>query len=460
MSIIAGFLPLKAQLALIPYEDGVYKIYSPEHLNYLSIATQNGETTEGKTFYLMNDIDMANINNYIPIIFSSGNFNGNNHKIANLTIISDEFFSSCGVFATINNSTIENIIVENGNFAGITKHVGGLVGYANNSIIKNSHTKNGYCEFPKAQPFGGIMGGLIAYAQKCTIINCSSSSTLMTYAEGFNDISGLIGKSFQCKVFESYSKGDIFSYSNAYPEENGTSICGFLYSQRPSYIKNCYSHVNIVSYHQNAPIAGFAILTVGDTIINCYAMPRVFEIYNNQNSVGLFCRNSKSSFINNCFYTSEISGYDGDPSYTIPLLFNKSEAEMNSPVMVSFPGALGSSLNFDLDNPVWVQDLSPFQNNGLPMLRWQQDVNVEENKIENRINVYPNPTTGELRVESGELRVENVEVFDIYGRKHEGTKARKDESTKEINISGLPAGIYFIKISTENGIFVEKIIKN
>ena len=76
------------------------------------------------------------------------------------------------------------------------------------------------------------------------------------------------------------------------------------------------------------------------------------------------------------------------------------------------------------------------------------------------VKIYPNPTTGELRVESGELRVENVEVFDIYGRKHEGTKARKDESTKEINISGLPAGIYFIKISTENGIFVEKIIKN
>jgi hypothetical protein len=53
-----------------------------------------------------------------------------------------------------------------------------------------------------------------------------------------------------------------------------------------------------------------------------------------------------------------------------------------------------------------------------------------------------------------------VEVFDIYGRKHESTKGRRGESTKEINIAHLPAGIYFIKVYTENGVFVEKVIKN
>ena len=33
------------------------------------------------------------------------------------------------------------------------------------------------------------------------------------------------------------------------------------------------------------------------------------------------------------------------------------------------------------------------------------------------IKVYPNPTTGELRIDNGQLTIENVEVFDIYGRK-------------------------------------------
>jgi len=32
------------------------------------------------------------------------------------------------------------------------------------------------------------------------------------------------------------------------------------------------------------------------------------------------------------------------------------------------------------------------------------------------INVIPNPTTGELEIENGELKIKKVEIFDIYGR--------------------------------------------
>ena len=35
----------------------------------------------------------------------------------------------------------------------------------------------------------------------------------------------------------------------------------------------------------------------------------------------------------------------------------------------------------------------------------------------NEIAIYPNPTTGELRITSYELRVNNIELFDVYGRK-------------------------------------------
>ena len=92
--------------------------------------------------------------------------------------------------------------------------------------------------------------------------------------------------------------------------------------------------------------------------------------------------------------------------------------------------------------------------------------NHVEEKIElgikefgNNITVYPNPTTGELTIENGEWRIENVEVFDVYGRKLVEQKA---ESRKQnvINISELHAGIFFIKITTEKGIITKKIIKN
>ena len=76
------------------------------------------------------------------------------------------------------------------------------------------------------------------------------------------------------------------------------------------------------------------------------------------------------------------------------------------------------------------------------------------------VRVYPNPTTGKLTIDNGQLTINNVEVFDVYGRKHECTNARKHEGEVLIDILHLSAGIYFIKISTEAGIITKKIIKN
>jgi len=75
----------------------------------------------------------------------------------------------------------------------------------------------------------------------------------------------------------------------------------------------------------------------------------------------------------------------------------------------------------------------------------------------NSVVVYPNPTRGELRVESGELRVERVEVLDVFGKK---LSTLNSQLSTKMDISHLPAGIYFLRIQTGEGTFVQKVVKN
>jgi hypothetical protein len=79
---------------------------------------------------------------------------------------------------------------------------------------------------------------------------------------------------------------------------------------------------------------------------------------------------------------------------------------------------------------------------------------LKEIQQQTNIKIYPNPTTGQLKVKSQKSKVESIELFDIYGRKL--SQFTIHDSPVEIDISHLPAGIYFLKIDGKT----VKIIKN
>ena len=82
-----------------------------------------------------------------------------------------------------------------------------------------------------------------------------------------------------------------------------------------------------------------------------------------------------------------------------------------------------------------------------------------------KITLVPNPTTGELRITNYELGITDVEIFDIYGKQHQvspelNSGLKSQISSHLINIAHLPTGLYFVKITTKDGVVVEKVIKN
>jgi putative transposon-encoded protein len=74
------------------------------------------------------------------------------------------------------------------------------------------------------------------------------------------------------------------------------------------------------------------------------------------------------------------------------------------------------------------------------------------------VKIYPNPTTGQLKIENGELKIENIAIYDMMGQTVSYLMSHISHPIS-IDISNLPSGIYFIRIRTEAGIVTKKIVK-
>lgn len=84
-------------------------------------------------------------------------------------------------------------------------------------------------------------------------------------------------------------------------------------------------------------------------------------------------------------------------------------------------------------------------------------INVDE-ILSDEINIYPNPTKGQLIIQNEKFRIYNIEVFDIYGKEGGSQKTEAGIQKTEIDLSTKAKGIYIIKVQTDKGIFLDKII--
>ena len=71
--------------------------------------------------------------------------------------------------------------------------------------------------------------------------------------------------------------------------------------------------------------------------------------------------------------------------------------------------------------------------------------------------IWPNPTTGQFRIENSELRIETVEVYDVYGKLIKTVKVEDHQVV--MDLSGNAAGVYFARIYTDKGMVTKQIVK-
>ena len=85
--------------------------------------------------------------------------------------------------------------------------------------------------------------------------------------------------------------------------------------------------------------------------------------------------------------------------------------------------------------------------------------NVGITELASAINIYPNPASDIIFVETG-LNVEEISIYTITGVMVGQQTTDNGQQLSYIDVANLNAGVYFIKVKTEDGELVKRFIKN
>ncbi len=73
------------------------------------------------------------------------------------------------------------------------------------------------------------------------------------------------------------------------------------------------------------------------------------------------------------------------------------------------------------------------------------------------LSVYPNPTTGLVRIKNEELRMKNLEVYDAYGKLL--NEMIVNDRTVNVDLGDYAKGVYFVRVTTEKGVVTKRVVK-
>ncbi len=86
---------------------------------------------------------------------------------------------------------------------------------------------------------------------------------------------------------------------------------------------------------------------------------------------------------------------------------------------------------------------------------------IEENKF-GTVSIYPNPTLGLFNITVGNANFTqmSINVYDIQGKEvfHTFEKNSSSDFNKQIHLEGLTKGIYYIKLNSDKGVNIQKLI--
>ena len=239
---------------MMPQVDGVYQLSTTKQIQLFSITVNNG-LSDAKAV-LTNDIDMSEVEGYIPIGTSSspfkGEFDGQGYKITNFTM--DPCSGDAqGFIGYASGATIKNFSIS-GNITYTDGTGVGAIGWATGTALSNIHSTLDIAVVGVAHHIGGVCGHL---SENSSATNCSFGGTITETAGSHDCIGGIGAYSNNGVKYENCANYGTITYSVANAYAGG--ICGYVNNDSFTGVFNCLN-VGAVQMASGSPTYGGAFV--------------------------------------------------------------------------------------------------------------------------------------------------------------------------------------------------------
>lgn len=295
----------------------------------------------------------------------TGKYDGGNYTISNLTINrGSENFT--GLFGFTNDIEFKNIVLADVNITG-QDYTGSLAGYcydfdpefrnliencsssgtiacrsnsgglAGNLCITDINSCSSTCDVTSS---GSGTGGLIGYAEECTVKNSNYNGTVI----GGSYTGGLAGQTYHyCAVLNCYTGGSV----------TGSSAVGGLIGSAEGEIKDCYSTSDITAASYAGGLIGSA--NSWSNVFNCYSTGYV-DCSGSYTGGFVGEKSEYEQHTVNCYWNTVTSGQQFSAGGE-----GRTTAEMKEQTTYH---------NWDFVTPVW--NINETENDGYPTLEFYE----------------------------------------------------------------------------------------
>lgn len=367
-----------------------------------------------------------------------------NAKIENNQLFNNVMGGPYGVIVLLHgfNNVNKNEIYKNttGQYPAIAGN-GGKATIDNNFIHNNNSTNTGIC--------GSTSGG------SGIALTCGTTSADSTYYLVRNNIVANNFRSSGSPMYIFNVKAKISNnhiINNDYSGSNSQMLMATGVKNN-ILIKNNIFYSKSPSGIVDSTMVIAALSGLSFRIENNY-IPSKFYKSVNMSNLNVLVGDSNKNVIG---ITPQMIAPTANNSYTTDATFANFNLATGSPCINKGDTALCKTLSMDYlgNNRIsGIIDIGAFEALGYAL--GIEQYNSEGNT--NTIMVYPNPANDKITVRSSENELVMVSIVDILGS--EQLLVHTSETQTEIDIAGLKAGIYFVRVIQNGKSFTEKLIIN